>query len=66
MSKVEEIKEVIEALPEEEYILLRQWFSEKDWQKWDLQIEKDSESKKLDFLLREAFEAKAKGKLREL
>ena len=66
MSKVEEIKEAIAALPEEEYILLRKWFSEKDWQQWDLQIKKDSESKKLDFLLEEALEAKAKGNLREL
>jgi len=66
MSKVEEIKEAIAALPEEEYILLRKWFSEKDWQQWDLQIKKDSESKKLDFLLKEALEAKAKGNLREL
>jgi hypothetical protein len=66
MSKVEEIKEAIAALPEEEYILLRKWFSEKDWKQWDLQIKKDSESKKLDFLLKEALEAKAKGNLREL
>ena len=66
MSKVEEIKEAIAALPEEEYILLRKWFSEKDWQQWDLQIKKDSESKKLDFLLEEALEAKAKGNLREM
>jgi hypothetical protein len=35
MSKVDEIKEAIDALPEEEYVKLRQWFSEKDWQKWD-------------------------------
>ena len=54
MSKVDEIKEAIKALPEEEYVRLRQWFSEKDWQKWDRQIEEDSESGKLDFLIREA------------
>ncbi len=66
MSKVEEIKEAIAALPEKEYILLRKWFSERDWQKWDLQIKKDYESGKLDFLIKEALEAKAKGKLREL
>jgi hypothetical protein len=66
MSKVEEIKQAIDTLPEEEYIQLRQWFSEKDWQKWDQQIAVDSESGKLDFLLREALEAKSKNKLREL
>jgi len=53
MLKVEEIKDAIDTLPEEEYIQLRQWFSEKDWQKWDQQIVADSETKKLDFLLKE-------------
>ena len=33
MSKVDEIKAVIEALPEEDYVQLRLWFSEKDWEK---------------------------------
>jgi len=66
MSRVEEIEKAIDALPEEEYIQLRKWFSEKDWQKWDRQIEADSQSGKLDFLMREALEAKAKNKLREL
>ncbi|MBI4824524.1 MAG: hypothetical protein HY805_09905 [Nitrospirae bacterium] len=66
MPKVDEIKEAINALPEKEYIQLRQWFSEKDWQKWDRQIVADSESKKLNFLFKEAIEAKSKGKLREL
>jgi hypothetical protein len=66
MSKVEEIKEAIDALPEEEYIKLLQWFSENDWQKWDHQIAEDSQSGKFDFLLKEAHEAKSKNKLREL
>jgi hypothetical protein len=66
MSRVEEIKEAIDTLPEEEYIQLRQWFSEKDWQKWDQQIVADSETKKLDFLLKEVVKAKSKNKLREL
>ena len=66
MPKVDEIKEAIEALPEEEYVQLRQWFSEQDWEKWDRQIETDSESGQLDFLIREALDEKAKGKLREL
>jgi hypothetical protein len=66
MSKVDEIKEAIDALPEEEYVKLRQWFSEKDWQKWDQQIVEDSKSKRLDFLLKEALEAKTKGNLKEL
>lgn len=66
MSKLEEIEAAIESLSEEEYIRLRKWFSEKDWEKWDKQIESDSESGKLDFLTREALNEKAKGKLKEL
>ena len=66
MSKVDKIKEAIESLPEEEYAQLRQWFSEKDWQKWDRQIEADSKSGKLDFLIEEALNEKAKGKLKTL
>jgi hypothetical protein len=66
MSRVEEIKQAIDTLPEEDYVLLRQWFSEKDWQKWDAQIAEDSGSGELDFLLKEALEAKATNKLREL
>ena len=66
MSKMEELEKAIDALPEEEYIQLRQWFSEKDWHKWDQQIAADSKSGKLDFLLQEALEAKSKNKLREL
>ncbi len=66
MSKVEEIQAEIESLTEEEYIHLRQWFSERDWEKWDKEIELDSESGKLDFLIKEALNEKIKGKLRKL
>jgi hypothetical protein len=66
MSKVSKIKAAIEALGEEEYHQLRLWFSEKDWEKWDRQIESDSESGKLDFLFNEALNEKTKGKLKDL
>lgn len=66
MTKVEEIKAAIESLPEEEFIRIRQWFSEKDWQEWDKQIAQDSESGKLDFLIKEAVDEKDKGKLKDL
>ncbi|MFQ5675082.1 MAG: hypothetical protein ACE5G1_04225 [bacterium] len=66
MTKVNEIKAAIEQLPENEYVQLRQWFSEKDWQKWDRQIENDSKSGKLDFLIKEALDEKNKGKLKRL
>ena len=56
MSKVERIKIEIESLPDKEYSKLRQWFSERDWEKWDRQIEEDSGSGKLDFLIKEALD----------
>lgn len=65
-AKVNEIKAAIEALPENEYVQLRRWFSGRDWEKWDRQIELDSESGKLDFLVREALDEKGKGSLGEL
>lgn len=66
MSTVSKIKEAIETLPENEYVQLRQWFLEKDWEKWDNQILADSEAGTLDFLIKEALEEKSKGKLKEL
>ncbi len=66
MSTVEEIETAIESLPKEEYARLREWFSDRDWEKWDKQIEADSESGKLDFLVKEALDEKTKGKLKEL
>ena len=33
-ANVEAIKAAIEALSETDYVALRQWFSEKDWENW--------------------------------
>jgi len=66
MSTVEEILRSIESLSEEEYTRLREWFSERDWEKWDRQIKADSESGKLDFLIKESRDEKAKGRLKEI
>ena len=38
MSTVEEIKSAISSLSKEDYIHLRKWFSEKDWEQWDEEI----------------------------
>ncbi len=66
MSKVNAIRKAIETLSEAEYVELRRWFSERDWKKWDQEIENDSKSGKLDFLIREALEQKRQGKLKDL
>ena len=58
MTKVEEIKAAIEALPKEEYVRLRKWFTERDWYEWDRQIEADSAGGKLDFLIEETWDAR--------
>ena len=66
MSKVDELKSEIEKLPKEEFTELVRWLSDKDWDSWDREIEADSEAGKLDFLVREARDAKSKGKLKDL
>ena len=66
MTRVEQIQSEIEALPIEDFILLRQWFAEKDWLLWDRQLETDIADGKLDFLLKEAMAAKSEGTLQDL
>jgi hypothetical protein len=66
MSKVDELKTEIERLPKEEFTELVRWLSEKDWERWDKEIEADSEAGKLDFLIREALDGKAKRTLKDL
>ena len=66
MSAITEIQRAILALPEADYVQLREWFSELDWKKWDEQIEADSQAGKLDFLVAQALEAKSQGALEDL
>ncbi len=66
MTRLEELERAITALTVEEYRAFRQWFLERDWAQWDQQIEEDSRSGKLDFLIREALDAKQQGKLQDL
>ena len=64
MSKIDELKADIERLPSEE--LAELFPSEKEWEIWDKEIEADSQAGRLDFLVREAHEEKAKGTLKEM
>jgi hypothetical protein len=66
VAHVEHIQARIEALSEEDFTRLRKWFAQKDWQRWDEQLEADIEAGKLDFLLEEAKVAKSQGKLQDL
>ena len=38
---LESIEEAIEQLPPEQQAILANWLSERDWQAWDEQIERD-------------------------
>jgi hypothetical protein len=66
MTNLQELEKTIDSLPEEDYRQFRRWFMEKDWERWDREIAEDSKADKLDFLIKEAFEAKETKKLRNL
>jgi hypothetical protein len=66
MSKIDGLKAEIESLPREEFAEIFRWLTEKDWERWDMEIETDSQAGKLDFMVREAHEEKAKGTLKDL
>ena len=58
MARVEELEMAVDSLTPEEYNRFRRWFLERDWEKWDQEIEEDAEAGRLDFLVREAAEAR--------
>jgi hypothetical protein len=66
MTTVEELETAVDSLSQEEYTRFRRWFLDRDWEKWDGEIEGDSEAGRLDFLVREAAEARDQKKLRDL
>ncbi len=66
MIPLKKIQEDIMALPQREFIKLRDWILERDWSQWDQQLEKDIAGGKLDFLVEEAQNESESGTLREL
>lgn len=66
MTRVEQIEQAIDSLPTDEYRQFRAWFLERECTEWEKQIEADSNSGKLDFLIDEANNEKVQGKLRQL
>jgi hypothetical protein len=66
MTTVREIENAIEQLPREQFSQLHDWIVEKDWENWDAQIEFDSASGKLDFLVDEALRDAKSGHTRPL
>ncbi len=66
MKSIEEAIEFIESLPKEDFYRLRDWILERDWEQWDREIEEDSKSGKLDFLIKQALDEKRQGLLKDL
>ncbi len=59
MTTLKKLQAEISSLPRQDYESLRRWFWDRDWQEWDRQIEADSESGRLNFLIEEALREKA-------
>jgi hypothetical protein len=66
MSKIDDLKAEIESLPTEQFAEIFRWLSERNWERWDKEIEADSQAGRLDFLVREGREGKAKGTLKNV
>ena len=66
MPSVAEIQLAILELPRDEYVQLREWLSELDWERWEKQMAEDSDAGRLGFLIGEAAEATKAETLRPL
>jgi hypothetical protein len=66
MTRVEQLEQQIVQLNPDEFAQLREWLMEQDWAEWDLQIERDAASGKLDRLVKQALTDHAAGKSRLL
>ena len=66
MTKLRLIQTEIETLTDDEFTYLKNWINELDAQQWENQIERDSNSGRLDFLIEESLLEKSKGQLKEL
>ncbi len=67
MTRVETVKEEEgQKLSPDEFAELRNWTLERDWEQWDLQIERDAEEGRLEPLSERALEAHRQGKSREM
>jgi hypothetical protein len=66
MISIEVLEEQIAELDNDSFAKLRDWFIEFEQSRWDKQIEADSNSGKLDFLVNAAMAEHEAGKTREL
>jgi hypothetical protein len=54
MTKLQLIQTEIETLTDDEFTYLKNWINEFDAQQWENQIEEDSNSGRLNFLIEES------------
>ncbi|MBN1470818.1 MAG: hypothetical protein JW925_03490 [Syntrophaceae bacterium] len=66
MSQVEMLEQTVKKLNPGELAAFRAWFIEFDATEWDRQIERDSESGKLDRLAQNAIEEHIAGKTKAI
>lgn len=57
---IERLQAEIEALSDEDFAQLSDWLADRDWERWDKQLEADVAAGKLDFLIEEARLAQTK------
>lgn len=65
MRSIEEIEAAVSNLNSDDYRRFADWFREHDQKLWDEQIDRDSESGRLDSLFEEAERELADGSVRE-
>ena len=66
MLALQEIEKEILTLPKEDFSKLKKWIYEKDSEEWDIEIEEDSNSGKLDFLIDEVMSEKEQNQLKKI
>lgn len=64
MGSIEEIERAIEKLPPEEFLRIARWIREREQQRWEERLDRDSASGRLDFLFEEAKAESEDGGLR--
>lgn len=66
MTTIQAIEQAVQQLPTAELAEFRRWFVEHDESVWDVQIERDAASGKLDALAAEALAEYQSGQAQEL
>ena len=66
MSSIREIEQAIERLSREELRILREWFTEREAEQWDMQFESDVRDGKLESSAEQALQDLREGQCKDL